>query len=155
METKESVMSNNIKKGIVAGFAATVVLSVLMVMKNMMGLMPQLDPIAMMTMMMGASTPLVGWVGHFMIGAIFWGVLFASISGKLSGPYWLRGMIFGTGAWLLMMVMVMPMAGAGMFGLGLGIMAPMATLMLHWIFGAVLGGVYGISISRPPSPSVA
>jgi len=37
---------------------------------------------------------------------------------------------------------VMPMAGAGMFGLKLGMMAPVMTMMLHAIFGAVLGGVY-------------
>lgn len=43
----------------------------------------------------------------------------------------------------LLMIIVMPMAGAGLFGLQLGLMAPIATLMLHWIYGAVLGGVYG------------
>lgn len=42
-----------------------------------------------------------------------------------------------------MMVMLMPMAGAGAFGLHLGLMAPVATLILHWIYGAVLGAVYG------------
>ncbi len=41
-----------------------------------------------------------------------------------------------------MMVLIMPMADAGMFGLELGIMAPIMTLMLHMIFGAVMGAVY-------------
>ena len=57
--------------------------------------------------------------------------------------YWLKGVIFGVGAWLLMMIAVMPMAGAGLFGANLGMMAPVMTLVLHIIFGAVLGGVYG------------
>ncbi len=35
------------------------------------------------------------------------------------------------------------MAGAGAFGLKMGMMAPVATLMLHWIYGAVLGAIYG------------
>jgi len=52
-------------------------------------------------------------------------------------------MEFASGAWLVMMVMLMPMAGAGAFGLQLGLMAPVATLILHWIYGAVLGAVYG------------
>jgi len=54
-----------------------------------------------------------------------------------------KGMVFGVLAWGLMMVMVMPMAGAGFFGLSLGMMAPVMTLMLHLVYGAVLGSVYG------------
>lgn len=140
-------MSNtaNYGKGILVGFAATVVLSVLMMMKQAMGVMPELDPIAMITKMSGSSTMMMGWVGHFVIGTAIWGLAFAALASKLPGPFWLRGAIFATGAWLLMMIMVMPMAGAGLFGLNLGMMAPVATLMLHWIYGAVLGGVYGAS----------
>ena len=41
----------NLKGGFVAGFAATVVLSVLMVAKSMMGLMPELDVAAMLATM--------------------------------------------------------------------------------------------------------
>jgi hypothetical protein len=37
---------------------------------------------------------------------------------------------------------VMPMVGAGLFGMNLGIMAPMMTLILHIVFGAVLGTDY-------------
>ncbi|TDX28351.1 hypothetical protein DFO67_11051 [Modicisalibacter xianhensis] len=51
-------------------------------------------------------------------------------------------MIFATGAWLLMMLVPMPMSGAGLFGLNIGPMAPVMILILHWIWGAVLGGVY-------------
>src|SRR5262249_44151595 len=58
-------------------------------------------------------------------------------------PDWFRGATFATGAWLLMMIVLMPMAGAGLFGLHLGVRAPIATLVLHWIYGAVLGGIYG------------
>ena len=41
-----------------------------------------------------------------------------------------------------MMVGPMPMAGAGLFGLQIGMMAPLATLMLHLIWGIVLGFTY-------------
>lgn len=47
-----------------------------------------------------------------------------------------------------MMVAVMPMAGAWIFALNLGIMAPIMTLMLHVIFGAVLGWTYGLLLQR-------
>ena len=135
----------NTVKGMIAGFVATILLSGLMLTKEMMGLMPQLDVIGMLTTMMGVSSPVAGWITHFAIGTIAWGGLFAILEANLPGDsYWQRGIVFGIGAWVLMMVAVMPMAGAGMFGLGLGVMAPVMTFMLHAIFGAVLGGEYGL-----------
>jgi hypothetical protein len=134
----------NMLKGMVAGFAATIVLSALMVMKTLMGLMPELNTIAMLTNMMGASSPVMGWVAHFVIGTVIWGGLFAWLNANIpGGGQWLKGIIFGVAAWLLMMIAVMPMAGEGFFGMSLGMMAPVMTLVLHIIFGAVLGGVYG------------
>jgi hypothetical protein len=142
METP--MIAKNVSKGMVAGFVATIVLSALMVMKQTMGVMPQLNPVQMLTDMMGASTPLVGWAAHFMIGTLAWGGLFSLLDLRLPGQsYWIRGLVFGFGAWLLMMIVVMPMAGAGLFGMQLGMMAPVMTLVLHLIFGAALGGVYG------------
>jgi hypothetical protein len=138
----------NLSAGLLAGFVATVVLSLLMVAKTMMGVMPQLDVIAMLSAMMGGQPPLVGWLAHFMIGTLLWGGGFALFYGRIPGrgPV-ARGVAFGVGAWLAMMVMVMPMAGGGLFGLNFGVMAPVMTLMLHAIFGAVLGGVYGAATS--------
>src|SRR5262245_65607488 len=69
-----------IGRGIVPGFVATVVLSAMMLMKQSMGLMPGLDPIGMITSMAGASSPAVGWIGHLVIGTIFWGIGFAIVS---------------------------------------------------------------------------
>jgi hypothetical protein len=132
-----------IVRGIIAGLVATLILSTAMLMKRSMGLMPELDPIGMIAAMAGASSAAVGWIGHFVIGSIFWGVGFAILSPYLPGAYWLRGLMFALGAWLMMMIVVMPMAGAGLFGLGLGPMAPAATLLLHVLFGVALGGVYG------------
>lgn len=132
----------NIGKGILGGIVATAVMSALMLMKGAMGVMPQLDVIQMMSMMMGVSTAMA-WVVHFMIGAI-WGLLFALAYNVIPGRSALaKGMLFGAGAWLVMMVMVMPMAGAGFFGMKMGLMAPMMTLVLHLVFGAVMGLVYG------------
>ena len=128
--------------GLVAGFIATVVLSVMMVAKSMMGIMPELDVIGMLSTMMGASA-MMAWLGHFMIGTLAWGGGFAVLYGLIPGGAALaKGIAFGIAAWLGMMVMVMPMAGAGFFGMGFGIMAPMMTLVLHIIFGAVLGTVF-------------
>lgn len=144
----------NVGKGMIAGFAATVVLSVIMVMKSAIGLMPELDVIGMLTQMVNASSPIVGWVIHFVIGTVVWGALFAWLDPSVPGQgHWLKGVVFGIAAWVLMMVVVMPMAGAGFFGMNLGMMAPVMTLVLHIIFGAVLGGIYGLE--RPSDMSIS
>lgn len=132
----------NIKAGLLAGFVATVVLSAIMMAKTMMGVMPELDVVAMLSTMMGASASM-GWVGHFVIGTLAWGGGFAVLYGVIPGSGAIvKGILFGIAAWVGMMVVVMPMAGAGLFGMGFGIMAPMMTLALHIVFGAVLGAVY-------------
>jgi hypothetical protein len=140
---------NKVSSGLIAGFAATITLSVLMLMKQMMGVMPQLDVIAMLGHMLGSA--ILAWCAHFLIGTIAWGVLFAFFARSLPGPYWLKGIVFATGAWLMMMVVLMPMAGAGLFGLNLGLMAPLATLMLHMIFGAQMGWVFGALRHQAPA----
>lgn len=135
------------KDGILAGLAATIALSFLMYLKGMMGLMPELNVIFMLGVMaearMGLGGPAVGWALHFMIGAVLFGAIFHQLNEKLPGDSQIKkGMVFGVAAWLVMMIAVMPMAGAGMFGMALGMMAPVMTLMLHLIFGAVLGYAY-------------
>lgn len=135
---------NRFGNGMVAGFVATVVLSVLMLIKGAMGFMPHLNVIVMLSNMIGApNAPIAGWVAHFAIGTVAWGLLFGALAGRLPGDYWFQGVLFATGAWLLMMIVIMPMAGAGLFGAKLGVGAPIITLVLHWIFGAVMGATFG------------
>ncbi len=133
---------NNYMRGILAGLIATIVLSILMYMKGMMGLMPELDIIAMLAGKMGGSA-MMGWVGHFVIGALGYGLAFAIIGDKLpGGSSTVRGIALGIIGWLMMMIVLMPMMGAGLFAMNMGMMAAVATLILHVIFGAVLGLVY-------------
>lgn len=131
-----------IRKGIAAGFVATLVLSVLMLLKAAVGVAPDLNVIVMLDRITGTGA-FGGWVIHFFIGTLVWGVLFALLDPILVGAQWFRGMLFATGAWLLMMVFVMPIAGAGYFGAAHGPVAAVATLVLHLIYGAVLGAVFG------------
>ncbi|MFT5789810.1 MAG: hypothetical protein ACI8SJ_001929 [Shewanella sp.] len=132
-------------KGIIAGFIGTLVLTGLMMIKKNMGVMPELDPVHMMSTMvaekMGIEVNLmIGWVMHFVIGSVAWGVAFAVLNDVLPGrSQVIKGIALGLGAWLLMMIGPMPMSGAGLFGLSMGIMAPVMTLVLHIIFGAVMG----------------
>ena len=89
------------------------------------------------------AAPRVGYLLHLAIGTVLWGILFHKLNGTLpGGSQVMKGVIFGMGAWLLMMVLVMPMAGAGVFGMKMGMMAPVMTLMLHVVYGSVLGFTY-------------
>ncbi|PIP98180.1 MAG: hypothetical protein COW75_01340 [Rhodobacterales bacterium CG18_big_fil_WC_8_21_14_2_50_71_9] len=139
---------NRLSLGMLAGLAATVVLSAMMVAKASMGLMPALDPIGMIAAMTGTSTAFA-WGMHLMIGVVVWGGAFALTEPHLpGGECWIKGVVFGVCAWLIMMLAMMPMAGAGIFGVRLGLMAPVMTVLMHVVFGAVLGAVYGLLLRR-------
>lgn len=141
---------NKYLNGMLSGFAATIVLSIMMIAKDAMGFMPQLDVIKMLSSMMGMSQfPALGWMAHFLVGTVVWGILFCLLVPRLPGKNNVRmGISLGVLAWGLMMIVVMPMAGAGLFGLALSPMAPVATLVLHVIYGAVLGFVYGFGAEK-------
>lgn len=138
----------NVGSGIIAGFVATAVLSIIMIIKAAAGLLPELDIIQMLSGMLGGA-PVMGWVAHFSIGALLWGTVFAVLNDSIPGNSQItKGLALSIVAWLLMMVIVMPIAGAGVFGLNIGIMAPVMTLVLHLVYGAVLGWVYAMLTTR-------
>lgn len=130
-----------ISNGLLAGFVATASLTILMVAKSAMGIMPELNVINMLADMMHSSIT-IGWFAHFVIGTVIWGVSFAYLVDKLPGGIMSSAILFSIGAWIVMMIGTMPLAGAGIFGHRIGIMAPVATLMLHIIWGAILGLTY-------------
>ncbi len=137
----------SIKSGLTAGFAASAVLGALMVIKGQLGLLPELNPIEDIVAIADRYTglqfpPSLGWVVHFFIGTVVWGIIYTWIRKILPGPAFVKGLIFGLLAWLPMMVVFMPVAGHGFFGLSLGLAVPIAALVLHLVFGVVLGAVY-------------
>ena len=137
----------NVKAGLIAGFMATVALSILMIAKSAMGLMPQLNPfednVHVAHVLTGLTLPLpFGWLAHFFLGTVIWGLLYAALHASLPGAPVVKGLIFGVLAWLAMMIVFMPLGGHGLFALSLGPQALIATLVLHLVYGAVLGVVY-------------
>jgi len=130
-----------IKNGLIGGLVGSAVLAVIFVMKGMMGMMPEMDIIAMLSAMMGMGAAM-GWIAHFMIGTVVWGGLFAIANDAIPGNSQTgKGVVLGILAWLMMMVVVMPMAGGGIFGLNFGMMGAVLPLVLHILFGAVMGFV--------------
>jgi uncharacterized membrane protein YagU involved in acid resistance len=134
----------NLRNGVMAGFFATLVISMLMMVKTASGQFPELHVIRTLSDMMGVNL-VIGAGIHMLIGSVVWGIAFAMLAGRLPGrSYLVKGIVFGVLAWLMMMSIFMPLAGAGFFAVERGtIVVPVMTLIYHLVFGAVLGTVYG------------
>jgi hypothetical protein len=142
----------DVSKGVEAGFVATIIISMLMLVQYAAGVAPGFDLIALIEQ--AANTPdyaSLAWIVHFVVGGVLWGVGFAALSPHLPGPHWLRGLMFGVLAWLAMMVVFLPAAGLPMFAMGQGTTIPLVSLALHLVFGAVLGECYHLLLHYLPS----
>jgi hypothetical protein len=141
----------DIREGVIAGFVATTVLAILFYGQLAMHYWPTVSFIEML--MRADGTPgsaTMAWVLHYIIGTAAWGGLFAVFSPHLPGPHWVRGIMFGLLAWLVMMVAFLPAAGMAVFAGGdtniIGV-----TLAYHVIFGVVLGETYDLLLRYTPS----
>lgn len=91
----------------------------------------------------------------FFVGGVIWALLFVLVcEPRLHGPAWERGVQFALVPWVFSLVVFMPLVGGGLFGTGLGAgpLPPIGNLILHVIYGAVLGAVWGSAesvIDRP------
>ncbi len=124
-----------------AGVAATVVMTAMMMLvAPMMGV--HMDIAASLSDMMGLPW-VVGMAVHMMLGVVVFPLVYSLLlSNRLPLSPALRGLIFGTGLWLMMEVAVMPMLGAGFFGMnGPGMMGAAAALIAHMAYGAILGRI--------------
>lgn len=132
--------------GMAAGFIATVILSAFMLMKNAMGLMPQLNMIGMIAGLMNSSQS-VAWMVHLAVGTVLYGGVFGWLAPAIGDfAWWIEGAILGAVGWLIAMLVLMPMADNGVFGLKLGPMVPVMALVMHLVFGAVLGWSFGLML---------
>ena len=122
---------DRIGNGIVAGFIATVAMSVLH------------EAVEFLTEAVGAPNPALGWVFHFFVGTLLWGGAFGLAHDYLPGASWLRGTIFGGLVALIVLLGVMPLVGAGMLGLEFDTFAPLFIVIAHLVYGTVLGVAYG------------
>jgi uncharacterized membrane protein YagU involved in acid resistance len=92
------------------------------------------------------------WMDHFIVGVVVWGLLFGALDAMwVSRAYWLKGLVFGVFAWLMMMILFMPLAKAGLFGTRIGPAAALVPLGYHLIYGLVLGVVYGLLTTWYPA----
>lgn len=123
---------DRVGNGIVAGFIATLAMSVLH------------EAVALLTEAVGVPSPVLGWVFHFFVGTLLWGAAFGLAHDYLPGPSWLRGVLFAAGLSVFVLLAVMPMVGAGVLGLDeFDAYVPLFIAIAHVVYGAVLGAAYG------------
>lgn len=134
--------SARVRRGVLWGIGATVVMSVFMLVATATGVSPLPEPIpaALSRMVLGAESvgPLVmvvAIVSHLGYGGVWGGVLSWGVRPVTIG--W--GLGLGVGLWLLMQVIVLPLLGWGFFGMAVTPAVALATLVLHLIYGGTLG----------------
>lgn len=141
----------DVREGVIAGFVATTLLTILFYAQHALSYWPQVNFITLLTVADGApDSAAMAWVLHYVIGTVAWGGLFAVFSPHLPGPHWVRGLLFGVFTWLIMMVAFLPAAGAAMFAGGDANIVGV-TLAYNLIFGVVLGETYDLLLKFTPS----
>ncbi len=82
---------------------------------------------------------------HIVVG-VMWAMVYASVAEpRLAGPSWLKGVKFAILPWTLSLVVFLPLVGGGLFGasIGAGPLPAIGNFILHLVYGATLGAVYG------------
>lgn len=143
-------MTTRLKAAVLGGLAGGTVMGVLMTIMQAPtpdgGSMPMM---AMVAMILGSSSLVVGWAYHLVnsavIGALF-GLWLGEGAGRGLGAALTRGAAYGVFWWVLGGLVLMPLL-LGMPAFAPLTMAPMrmtamASLMGHLIFGLFLGFVY-------------
>lgn len=130
------------KQGVIYGLLGTLVMSLIMLigMGTGMSPIPEPIPLAIAKGLLGSvpQSLLMAFaiIAHFGYGA-FWGVvLFDWIEDR--GNLW-HGLGWGIFLWLIMEVIVLPALGWGVFGTAITPKIAVATLVLHLIYGGILG----------------
>ena len=83
-------------------------------------------------------------VGLDLAAGIVWALVFACDANDrlIAFPGWLRGIIFALPPAVLSLVVFLPLVGGGLFGtkIGAGPLPVIGNIILHLVYGAVLGG---------------
>jgi hypothetical protein len=133
-----------VRKAILGGLAGTAVLTMMMYLVAPMMLGRAMDIAAILGSMMGNSWAL-GMAAHWMNGVLIFPLLYAFLMYKvLPSPPVARGAMWGVVLWLIAQSMLMPMMGAGFFSSATGgMMAAVASLIGHILYGGILGKIAG------------
>ncbi|PZO01835.1 MAG: hypothetical protein DCF29_14580 [Alphaproteobacteria bacterium] len=141
-------MMSRVKKGIVAGFVATLVISVLEAV-NIFALNSMFQPFpGMVASLLGMDGNLAaGWAIHLFSGTFILGSLFGVLCPRLpTDTAETKGIVFAVGAWVVMMLGVFFIGDSQVLGSNMATLGWM--LVAHIVFGIVLGTVYSRLVER-------
>lgn len=124
------------------GVVATVGMSIPMIIGTASGVAPMPEPIpkAIVTTVLGKELPIplimfLAAGSHLAYGGI-WTALLTQVTARIT--IW-KGLGLGVFLWLFMQVVVLPFIGWSMFGATITPKIAAATLVLHLIYGALVG----------------
>ncbi|MCH7574847.1 MAG: hypothetical protein IIA59_06950 [Candidatus Marinimicrobia bacterium] len=130
------------QKVVICGVAGTFAMTAIMLFGPVVG-MPKMD----MGEMLGTMNPIMelpyslGWMLHFVIGIILAYIYAAFLYDKLPFEGWTRGAIYSLIPFMVMQAVLGPMMGMGFFSGG-DMMAIVASLIQHLVYGGVMGLVF-------------
>ena len=154
-------MKSRIQKGMLAGLAATVVVSIVDVAASWIQATMGVQPLwfhSFPTLLAAVANEVVGlpnamWVGwlfHFVSGVLILGSVFGILCPRLpTDTAESKGILFAVGAFVAMGLIIAPMAGVvgerpvGMFFMQAGFGTFAWMIITHAVYGLVLGNVYG------------
>jgi len=137
-------MKPEIQMAALGGLAGTVVMTMMMMFIAPMITGMPMDIAALIGGMLGDNY-MFGMVVHIMMGVVIFPLIYVFVLyERLPGAPWLKGVIWGIVLWAGAATVIMPMAGAGflMSNIG-GMMALVAALMGHIVYGGLLGAIAG------------
>lgn len=138
--SKTSPQKSRLTRGALWGALATVLMSIPMMIGMATGVAPMPEPIpkALVELIVGGPAPLVlglAVLSHLVYGS-FWGATLTRMTPHVT--LW-KGVGMGLFLWLVMQVAVLPLLGWGPFGTAVTPAVAVATLVLHLIYGSLLG----------------
>jgi hypothetical protein len=140
---------SRILNGLVAGFAATVVTAIVLIVGKRTELLAWFDPVTELTTLankyrFGPVPPEIGWAMLFVVGTVVLGILYALVRNLLPRGPVTAGLIFGALVWSVEVVVVQPLIGVGLLtkGVPAGLNEGLDALLLNLVFGVALGLFY-------------
>ena len=131
----------HIWKGGLAGFLASIITTLIMMVKREVGFFIDFNPIKEISNVLHLPDIMYGWYLHYFLGIIF-GLIFSILYHRIPGEERFKGCVFGSILWLIVMLTMMPIGGMGFFAMKTGSNIAMFTFVMDLLFGIFLGIIY-------------
>lgn len=133
-------MENKISSSVIGGLAGTAVITAMMLLANAFGL--QGIDFGKMLADFTHTTPIIGWIMHFLMGTLLAFVYVYFFRDEFQAPYPIRGVIYSIIPFVVTMIILFPMS---VMSAGKTIDSPgvfiIATMLAYFAYGYVMGWI--------------